>query len=129
MDITTLTEEELRATITAWREAREARLELDKQAREAKKIEDSHKALLIEAYRAKSLEGQVIGGRVTGLTTRTVPTVADKEAFMAYIRQTGELDLLEFRPHAGAIKARWDEEVDVPGCQEVEVYDLFDRKI
>lgn len=129
MDIEEITEAQLRGIILEWRLARTARLDLDRQAAALKKDEDRLKSLLIEAYKAKQLEGQMVGNRVTGLTTRTVPVVQDKEAFLAHLRKTGELDLLEFRPSAKAIKDRWEAEVVVPGTEELAVYDLFDRQV
>lgn len=114
--------------IVMWRELRTARLEADRQARVLKNDEDKLKSFLIEAFKQQKLEGMIIDGRSTGLSTKTQPSVADKEAFLAYIKETGQLDLLQFRLAAGAVQERWNSEVEVPGIEEIELYDLFDRK-
>lgn len=114
--------------IVMWRELRTERLEAERQARVLKNDEDKLKSFLIEAFKQQKLEGMIIDGRSTGLSTKTQPSVADKEAFLAYIKETGELDLLQFRLAAGAVQERWNSEVEVPGIEEIELYDLFDRK-
>lgn len=114
--------------IVMWRELRTERLEAERQARVLKNDEDKLKSFLIEAFKQQKLEGMIIDGRSTGLSTKTQPSVADKEAFLTYIRETGQLDLLQFRLATGAVQERWNNEVEVPGVEEIELYDLFDRK-
>lgn len=114
--------------IVMWRELRTERLEADRQARVLKNEEDSAKSFLIECFKQQKLEGMIIDGRSTGLSTKTQPSVADKEALIAYIKETGELDLLQFRLATGAVQERWNNDVEVPGVEEIELYDLFDRK-
>lgn len=114
--------------IRDWREARDARLELDRKAAKLKSVEDVLKSFLLEAFKQQKLEGMLIGGKVTGLTTKNIPIVEDKEKFLNYMRETGELDLLEFRLSAAAVRVRAEEGVEVPGIGEMETYDLFNRK-
>lgn len=120
--------EEVESAILAWRGFREQRLEAEKVAGRLKANEDAFKSFVLEAFKQQKFEGMLIGGRTTGLSTKKVPTVADKEALMGYIRSTGELDLLQFRLSAAAVAERWENEVKVPGVEEIEIYDLFDRK-
>lgn len=114
--------------IKDWREARDARLELDRKAAKLKSVEDVLKSFLLEAFKQQKLEGMLIGGKVTGLTTKRIPIVEDKEKFLNYIRETGELDLLQFRLAPEAVRVRADEGVEVPGIGEMDTYDLFNRK-
>lgn len=114
--------------IVMWRERRAERLEADRQARVLKNDEDKLKSFLIEAFKQQKLEGMIIDGRSTGLSTKTQPSVADKEAFLAYVKETGQLDLLQFRLATGAVQERWNNDMEVPGVEEIELYDLFDRK-
>ena len=114
--------------IVMWRELRTERLEAERQARVLKNDEDKLKSFLIEAFKQQKLEGMIIDGRSTGLSTKTQPSVADKEAFLAYIKETGQLDLLQFRLATGAVQERWNNDMEVPGVEEIELYDLFDRK-
>lgn len=120
--------EHIEELIKFWRERRAERLEADRQARVLKNEEDAAKSFLIECFKQQKLEGMIIDGRSTGLATKTQPSVADKEAFLAYIKETGQLDLLQFRLATGAVQERWNNEVEVPGVEEIELYDLFDRK-
>src|SRR5690554_5611324 len=114
--------------IKDWREARDARLEMDRKAAKLKSVEDGLKSFLLEAFKQQKLEGMLIGGKVTGLTTKRIPIVEDKEKFLSYIRETGELDLLQFRLSPEAVRVRAEEGVEVPGIGEMDTYDLFNRK-
>lgn len=114
--------------IKDWREARDARLEMDRKAAKLKSVEDGLKSFLLEAFKQQKLEGMLVGGRVTGLTTKRIPIVEDKEKFLNYVRETGELDLLQFRLSSEAVRVRAEEGVEVPGIGEMDTYDLFNRK-
>lgn len=52
---------------------------------------------------------------------QTVPEVTDWEAFYKYISRTKGWDLLQRRPGARAIAARWAENKVVPGVQQREL--------
>lgn len=114
--------------IVKWRDMREKRLEADREAAKLKKEEDFLKSFVLEAFRQQKFEGMLIGSRITGLSTKSVPVVEDKAAFMEYIRQTGELDLLQFRISNPAIEAREEDGQEIPGIGRMDIYDLFDRK-
>ena len=114
--------------IKDWREARDARLEMDRKAAKLKSVEDGLKSFLLEAFKQQKLEGMLVGGKVTGLTTKRIPIVEDKEKFLNYVRETGELDLLQFRLSSEAVRVRAEEGVEVPGIGEMDTYDLFNRK-
>lgn len=120
---------QIEANIAAWRQVRTDRLELDRQAGLKKKQEDELKSFLLEAFKQQKLEGMLIDGRTTGLSKKEVPVVEDKEAVLSYIRQTGELDLLQFRISNEAVREREEAGVEVPGVGKMEIYDLFDRKV
>jgi hypothetical protein len=119
-----LTEE----TIKAWRDKRVERLALEAEANQLKKSEQDMKSWLIQVFQSQLYEGMVIGQRITGLSTREVHTVSDKEAFVRYIYDWEAIDLLQFRVSESAILEREDIGQPVPGTEVVEVYDLYDRK-
>ena len=119
---------EVEAAITAWRDKRAERLELDRQAAVKKKEEDQLYGFLVEVFKQQKLEGMLIEGRVTGLGSKKVSIVEDKEALMAHIRATGELELLQFRLSEPAVKEREENGESAPGVGKMEVYSLFDRK-
>lgn len=114
--------------VAAWRTQKAYRMALDKLANQAKSIEVLAQKWLVGVMYSQEWEGIVIDGRITGVSTKDVPDVIDKEEFLDYIRETGELDLLQFRPAVGAINQRLSEEVEVPGIAIKEVPTLFDRK-
>lgn len=120
--------EEVEKAIVEWRSYREQRLEADRAARRVKDCEDAFKSFILEAFKQQNLEGMLIDGRLTGLTTRSVPTVSDKEKLIEHIKNTGELDLLQFRLSAPAVEARTENGASVPGTDYIDVYDVFDRK-
>lgn len=120
---------EVEKAILKWRDLREQRLAAEKVAKRLKDQEDQYKSFMLEAFRQQKLEGMLIGGRMTGLTTNQIPTVADHEKFKEHILATGHLELLQFRLAVGAINERTENGVDVPGIEYVDTYDVFDRVV
>lgn len=122
------TRKEVEQVIRDWRSQRDVRLALDKQAAQAKAIESMMRQWLIDAMVSQEYEGVVIDGKITGVSTKEVPDVIDKDEYLDYVRTTGELDLLQFRPAVGAIRLRLEDGIEVPGVALKEVPDLFNRK-
>ena len=120
--------EEVEQAVKVWRETRALRLEQEKVADETKKLETSAKDFIISAMIAQKWEGIVIGDRLTKVSTKTVPTVEDRQALCDYIIENKALDLLQFRLATGALKERAEAGVVVPGIGSVDVYDLSDKK-
>jgi hypothetical protein len=123
------TREDVEKAIVRWRETNFDRLEVERSAKAIKKTEDQLKSFLLEVFKVQKLEGMIIDGRSTGLSTKKGLVVSDKEAFLAYVKQEQALDLLQFRMAEGAVKERMAEGIQVPGTEETEFYDLFDRKV
>jgi hypothetical protein len=115
--------------ITQWRAMRAKRLELEREARKAQSAETAFKSYAIEVFRQQKLEGVMINGRVTGLNTKSVAAVSDKEALVKYIKETQNLSLLQFRLATGTVDELKENGVDVPGVEYIDVYDLTDRKV
>lgn len=115
--------------IVKWRAMRAKRLELERQAKAAQESETAFKSYAIEVCRAQKLEGVLIDGRITGLNTRTVAAVSDKEALVNFIRETGDISLLQFRLATGTVDEYKDNDRHVPGTEYIEVYDLSDKKV
>jgi hypothetical protein len=63
--------------------------------------------------------------QLQGLTARVVvkeiiePEVTNWSVFQTFIRETGQIDLLQKRPMVSAIKARWETGDDVPGVERM----------
>lgn len=122
------TRDQTEQVIKAWREKRAARLEANRVTEALKEEETKMSSWLLEVFKQQKFEGMLIGGRITGLSDKSVPAVSDKEALMQYIRETGELDLLQFRLSTGAVGERTQNGVKVPGTEYITVHELFDRK-
>lgn len=114
--------------IVQWRAMRAKRLELERQAKSAQEAETAFKSYAIEVCRAQKLEGVLIDGRITGLNTRSVATVSDKEELIKFIRSTGDIALLQFRLATGTVDEYKESGKAVPGTSYVDVYDLSDKK-
>lgn len=118
----------LEEAIVAWRDKRAERLEIERRAKAVQETETALKSWIMEVMREQELEGSLIGGRITGLTTTPVATVSDKEALLNHIRETGELELLQFQLLRSAVDERRDNGVKVPGVEYIDVYNLTDKK-
>lgn len=123
------TREQTEAVIVAWRKQRAKRLEENRIMEASKKVELALSSWLLEVFKQQKFEGMLIKGRITGLSESEVPIVEDKEAFMAHIKATGELELLQFRLGVGAVNERTEQGVKVPGIAFIKVHDLFDNKV
>lgn len=120
--------EDYERIIVQWREMRAKRLELERQAKAAQSAETAFKSYAIEVCRAQKLEGVMIDGRITGLNTKNVATVSDKEELIKFMRETGDLSLLQFRLATSTVDEYKENGVSVPGTEYIDVYDLSDRK-
>lgn len=107
--------EKVPALIDEYQRVRADRLAKEKEAKAIKDVERGHMETILEALRES--ETEAIGG-TTHLAKRVVkdePIAEDWEKIHAHIQATGEFDLLHRRLTDTAIKARWDDGVEVPG--------------
>lgn len=118
----------LEEAVSTWREVREKRLELQRLTDSMQSFETGFKSWIIEVLRQQEHEGIVRDSRITALSEKDQAVVEDKEAFLNHIKETGELDLLQFRLATGAVDARKKEGIFVPGTSYIKVYDLSDKK-
>lgn len=98
---------------------REKRLKLQ---REVAKLEQEEKDILYDIQKEMKASGQTTytaGDYVVELKEKEAPNVTDWPALLDYIRQTGEVDMLQKRVTDSAVKARWDAGVDLPGVTKV----------
>src|SRR6187402_3526066 len=97
--------------IKQWRDKRQERLAKDREAEILKKQETELKSWLIEVFKKQKYEGMMIDQRVTGLSTKEIRIVTDRESFIKFIYENEAIDLLQFRPVDSAIAAREEEGV------------------
>lgn len=121
-------QDQIKDAAMAWRECRAKRLETKRLMEEEQEFETYFMSFVMECLRQQKSEGVLVGGRVTALAKREVATVSNKEDLVAYIKKTGDIDLLQFRLATGAVDERRANEVKVPGVEYIEVYTLSDKK-
>lgn len=122
------TRPQVEQAIVAWRAKRAERLEAQRLVDAMQKEESALKSWLIAVFKEQAYEGMVIESRITGLSTREVHSVVDRDALVNYIYENEAIDLLQFRLSESAVGAREEVGQTVPGLDIVEVYDIFDRK-
>lgn len=102
-------------------ETRQRRLKLQ---READDLEQQEKDILYEL--TKQFEQPkvtiVVGGFVLKAERKQVALVTDWAAVLQHIKATGEVDLLQKRLTESAVKARWDNQVQIPGVEAAHNY-------
>jgi hypothetical protein len=122
------TRSEIEQAVTEWRAVRAERLAAEKVADAIKQRETQLKEFFVQAMLSQKYEGVVINERQTYVRTTEVPFAADRLAFEAYILETKDLSLLQFRPAVGAIREHMLAGETIPGIELVETYDLGDKK-
>lgn len=110
---------ELRAKRLAGQKAVDA-VEMDEKALKAHIIDTLPKS------EASGVAGKL--ARVT-VVTKVVPQIKNWDAFTAYIKETGQFDLMQHRLTASAIEERWESGVDVPGVEHFNVVTLSLNKV
>lgn len=108
---------------------RERRLEIQ---RSTKEIEEQEK--LVREYLINNLpksQASGVSGKVANakIERETVPTVTDKAKFLAYVKKTGQFDLITSSMNTRAVKERWDNKKKVPGVGEFQVVKLSLTKV
>lgn len=82
----------------------------------------------------KTLPKSKLGG-VAGKIVRVeienvdVPTISDKKKFEAYVKRTGQFDLMTASLNTKAVKERWDAKKTVPGIGKFTVVKLRVSKL
>lgn len=91
--------------------------------READLLEQQEKKLqndLIEAMRASGDDTFTDGDDEAYLTISQEPVVTSWPKLLDYIRENDALDILQKRVTASSVKARWADNVSLPGVDAVE---------
>jgi len=99
------------------------RLDAEKHIAALQALEVQLKNFLIDNL-PKSMADGVTGKLVNAtITKRPVPTVVDMEKFLAYCRKKQNADMLKvtYAPVLDAVRARWDDNVAVPGIDKFNV--------
>jgi hypothetical protein len=115
---------ELAFMVDKYADTRQRRLDLEKAVEELRAEEAAMKDTLLEALTTTGAGS--IGGKRFRVThrLRAVGHVKDWDAFYAYIKRTGEFDLLQRRVASTAMAARWADGCEVDGVECITLDDL-----
>jgi len=118
-----LTAAELSQLADDWDTLRAERLALQKEVDQLKETETRLKNALIDCLQKDTT---AIGGKrgTATLTRKMEPTIADWDRLYAHIHETGEFDLLYRRINPLSVKERWEQKLEVPGVQSIEVLNI-----
>src|SRR3546814_12122512 len=87
---------------------------------------DLHIIKNLPKSQASGVSGRVANAKVE---VDTVPTFTDKAKFLAYVKKTGDFDLMTTGMNASAVKARWENKKKVPGIGETQIVKLSLTKV
>lgn len=119
-----LSSEELSLVALSMQQARDYRLDLEKQAAAVKKEESDCNEVLVAQLRAEK-QAFIAGGKMYTLgQTEYVPHVMDWDKFYEFIVESRDFTLLERRPGRSSCQSRWDQGEEVPGVEKYPVYKL-----
>ena len=95
-------------------EVKKAEAKVDKLKVKYSTLEET----IFNTFDKQSLEGAVGKLAKTSIKRSEVPTVKSWPKFYAYIKRTGEFDLLQRRPSTAACRERWKEKKAVAGVSK-----------
>lgn len=110
-------------------QARESRLELERRAEGIKKQETKLKEQITTVLTDANLT--VGGGKFhkATLVPKNKPVADDWGLVYKYIKDTDSFDLLQKRFTETAVKARWDDNIVIPGIIRFPVWELSITKV
>lgn len=103
---------------------RAERLAIGKQVDSLKAQEAVLRRNIINRLSANGLDSGRGKDATASITKETTCNIVDWQAFTAYVLETNGLDLLQKRVSMEAVKARWEDEINVPGVVKVELPNL-----
>ncbi len=107
---------------------REERLAISKKADALEEQEKAIKAHLIDTI---SKDSTGVAGKLARVTIvqKLVPKVGDADKLHAYIKKTGDWDLLQGRLSDTAVKLRWEAGKTVPGIEAFQTKSVSINKV
>jgi hypothetical protein len=120
---------QLSALVDEYGRARQARLDLDKQAKRAKEDEDLKAAKIIDVMQRGHMAAA--GGQeiIVKLREKDRPIVKDWRELYHYIRENDYFMLLQKRLHESAIKELQEEGENIPGLGSFKTHTLTVSKV
>lgn len=103
---------------------REQRLGIERRVKELKEEEVQRRNQIFEMLAGMGLTKASGSMATAGIKVSNVPLVENWDTFHEYIKNTGEFDLLQKRISVTAWRARFDDNVTIPGVSAVEDVDI-----
>ena len=103
---------------------RTQRLALSKEVDAFKTKEAELRAKIISRLRSNGLDSGRGSDATASITTEVAVNITDWAEFAKFVVETNSIDLLQKRISMAAIRARWEDDVEVPGTTKVELPDL-----
>lgn len=94
---------------------RDKRKAIEAQAAEVKRQEAAFEDAIFHKFKKGDLEGARGRSAQASISRSDVPTMEDPRKLYAYIRKTGDFDLLQQRLATNAVRERWAAKKTVPG--------------
>lgn len=108
---------------------RQERYDAQRAVDAMKAKEKELEAVVLRLLNAQDLNQGKGVSAIASVSVDEQPTVVDWNMFYDHVRTTGEFDLLQRRVSSTAIKARWDNEAEVPGIGKFTQPTLSLRKV
>lgn len=102
------------------------------EAKKVEKLEDAEKALKAKILTAlQDQKTKTVGGSIATaeVVYKKFPVISDKELFEKFAKKKGNEDLIKHTKNDAAIKARWENDVVIPGIKSEEVVSLSITKV
>ena len=94
---------------------RDERLRIGAELAHVKEKEDFVEAAIFNKFGKQDLEGARGKQAQASISRRESPRIEDDQRFFAYVKRTGQIDLLQRRLSSEAVKERWKAGKEVPG--------------
>lgn len=104
--------------------ARDQRLVLERQVAEMEKLEKVLKDAIIAKAKHEGLTAVGAKQGLVKINSLIEPRADDWPSVYAYIKENDAFDLLHRRLTSDAVKARWENGVEIPGVGKAEVWKL-----
>ena len=119
-----MSESDIGPAIDALYAIREHRLGLQRKVDELKQEEVKARERLFEMLSSLGLTKASGAVATAGIKVSKIPLVEDWDVLQQFIRDSGEFDLLQKRISVTAWRARFEEDIAVPGVSMVEDVDI-----
>jgi len=118
----------LNELIDEWLKLRDERAALARQDRALAEQISQLQAKIMDVMDAVGTSAAKSPHGTVAMVQKNQPTVTDWQAFYEYVATNDAFDLLQRRLSPPAFRARWDDDVEIPGTTSIPIWSLSLRK-